>query len=60
MIEAFGAVFGSDSERYLKHERWRESSEAGPGMKEGYDRSWRLVTKDQASVTKRLDEGRVV
>ena len=61
MVETFRAAFGKDSERYLKQERWWESSKANPGMKDSYARSWNLVTREgAASVVKRLYESRAL
>lgn len=49
MVETFRTVFGEDSERYLRHERWWERSNANPDMKESYARSWSIVAKEGAA-----------
>lgn len=55
VIETLRAVFGKDSEGYIRYEKWWEYSKANPDMKDSYARSWSIVTREGASSTlKRL------
>ena len=61
MVETFQTVFGDDSERYLKQERWWERSKANPDMKGSYARSWDIVKEEgAANVMKMLFDSRGV